>query len=75
MTTEELAQLFETASERLGRLMLSIADPAKLRGYADANGIGQYGNLTQHFHEVDTGTLSNPNPGIASSYSGPTTML
>ena len=36
MTAEELAKLFETASERVGMLMSSIADPAKLQGYAEA---------------------------------------
>jgi hypothetical protein len=31
MTAEELAQLFETASERLGRLLSSIAGHSLLR--------------------------------------------
>ena len=35
MTAEELAQLFETANERLGVLMSSIGDPATLQGYAE----------------------------------------
>jgi NADH pyrophosphatase NudC (nudix superfamily) len=35
VTAEELAKLFETAGERLGILMSSIADPAKLQGYAE----------------------------------------
>ena len=36
----------------------------------------QNGNLTRrHFHEVDTGTLSNPNTHTAVSFSGPVTTL
>lgn len=39
--------------------------------YYDANG-----NLTRrHFHEVDTGTLSNPNNHVALSFSGRITTL
>jgi hypothetical protein len=59
MTAEELAQLFETASERLGRLMSSIADPTKSKqGYADAMRMCQMLAMSIRIANTDEETFS-----------------